>query len=755
MKIFVYLNYLLKILILSSSVLIVSAYNSHSEIIKNIKITGNERITNETLLTFLPPLLNKEITDIDINLITKNLYETNFFKNVTIKIDEDLLLITVEENPIIQNIIYNGVKSDSLLQFLTEGAILKDRSSFIEVYAEQDISLINNNLKKRGYFFSSVELKKEDLGDNLVNLVFDINLGNKAKIKKITFIGDKIFKDKKLRAVILSEEYKFWKFISGKKFLNEELVNFDKQLLRNFYKNNGYYNALISSSFAKLLDNNEEFELIYNVNAGEKVFFRDLNIELPLNFDENNFKKLKKILEELKNEPYSINAIEKITEQIDIIALDEAYETIGIDIVENFDLNYLDLNFIIKETEKSIVKRINIFGNNITRENVIRNQLEIDEGDFYNDILLNKSINNIKSLNFFKKVESEIIVDASNNDKTVNILLEEKPTGEIGAVAGAGSSGGTIGFFIKENNFLGKGLRISSDFTLNSESVKGSFFVNNSNFNDTDKSVFAGIEATEIDRLKDFGYKSNRTGFFYGTDFEFFDDLNLGIGNKNYYQKIETDSSASALLQKQEGDYWDSFINLDFTYDKRNQKFKTTDGFRNFYSIELPVISETNTLSNIYDYRFFTQLYDNNVTSFSFFAKTSNSISGDNVKLTERNFLPSSKLRGFESGKIGPIDGNDFVGGNYASSININSTLPQILEENQNIDFSIFLDAGNVWGIDYDSSINDSSKIRSAAGLGVDWLTPIGPLNFSLSQPISKANTDKTESFRFNIGTSF
>src|SRR6056300_89618 len=755
MKIFIYLNNLLKILILSVSVLVVSAYNSHSEIIKNIKITGNERITNETLLTFLPPLLNKEVTDSDINLITKNLYETNFFKDVTIKIEEDLLLINVIENPIIQNIIYNGVKSDSLRQFLTDGVNLKDRSPFIEIYAEQDISIINNNLKKRGYFFSTVELKIENLGNNLFNLIFNIKLGKKSKIKKITFIGEKIFKDNKLRSVILSEEYKFWKFISGKKFLNEDLVNFDKQLLRNFYKNNGYYNALISSSFAKLLDNNDEFELIYNVIAGEKIFFRDLNIELPINFDENNFNKLKKILEKLKDEPYSINAIEKITEQIDIIALDEAYETIGIDIVENFDSNYLDLTFIIKETEKSFVKRINIFGNNITRENVIRNQLEIDEGDFYNDILLNKSINNIKSLNYFKKVESEIITDDTNNDKIVNISLEEKPTGEIGAVAGAGTSGGTIGFFIKENNFLGKGLKISSDFTLNSESVKGSFFVNNPNFNDTDKSVYAGIEATETDRLKDFGYKSNRTGLSYGTDFEFFDDLNLGIGNKNYYQKIETDSSASALLQKQEGDYWDSYVNLDFTYDKRNQKFKTTDGFRNFYSIELPVISETNTLSNTYDYRFFTQLYDNNVTSFSFFAKASNSISGDDIKLTERNFLPSSKLRGFESGKIGPIDGNDFVGGNYASSININSTLPQILEENQNIDFSIFLDAGNVWGVDYDSSINDSSKIRSAAGIGVDWLTPIGPLNFSLSQPISKADTDKTESFRFNIGTSF
>jgi outer membrane protein insertion porin family len=194
---------------------------------------------------------------------------------------------------------------------------------------------------------------------------------------------------------------------------------------------------------------------------------------------------------------------------------------------------------------------------------------------------------------------------------------------------------------------------------------------------------------------------------------------------------------------------------LDFIYDKRNQKFKPTDGFRSSYSLELPVISETNTLSNIYDYRIYTELYDENVTSLAFYLKTSNSITNDDIKLSERNFLPGSKLRGFEAGSVGPKDGNDYIGGNYASSVNLSTTLPQILQENQNVDFLIFLDAGNVWGVDYDSSLSDSNKIRSAAGLGVDWLTPIGPLNFTLAKPITKSSTDATETFRFNLGTSF
>ena len=468
-----------------------------------------------------------------------------------------------------------------------------------------------------------------------------------------------------------------------------------------------------------------------------------------------NFVNLEKTLNELKNKPYSINAVQKITEEIDIIALNEQYESIDIDVFENFVRNKLNITFTIKETEKTYLSRINIFGNNVTRENVIRNQLEIDEGDFFNEILLNKSINNIKSLNFFKSVSSEVVNLNQSDDKIVNISVEEKPTGEIGATAGVGSSGESFGLFVKENNYLGKGLGVEGNILLSTDSIKGKLSINNPNFMDTDKSVYASFEATEIDKLEDFGYKTDNTGFSYGTTFEFLDDLRLGIGNKNTYQKIETDNTASALQKKQEGDYWDSFLNLDFIYDKRNQKFKPSDGFRSAYSIEIPLISETNTLSNIYDYRYYTELYEGNITSFSFFAKSSNSLSNDNIKLTERNFLPSSKLRGFTPGSIGPKDGKDYIGGNYATSVNVTTSIPQLFEESQNIDFHFFIDAANVWGVDYDSSIDESNKVRSSAGIGVDWFTAVGPLNFSLSQPITKMDSDSTESFRFNLGTTF
>ena len=197
------------------------------------------------------------------------------------------------------------------------------------------------------------------------------------------------------------------------------------------------------------------------------------------------------------------------------------------------------------------------------------------------------------------------------------------------------------------------------------------------------------------------------------------------------------------------------FFNQTFTYDKRDQKFKTTDGYISKFSQNIPLISESYTLTNAYDYKIYNQWLDENIFSFGLFAKATNSLSGKDVRLSDRIFLPSSKLRGFEYGKVGPKDGVDYIGGNYATSINLATTLPQIMPNLQNTNISVFFDAGNIWGIDYDSSLSDDSKIRSSVGIAVDFFTPIGPLNFSLSEIITKGNNDITESFRFNIGTTF
>ena len=724
-----------------------------AEIVSKIIVEGNNRISPETIKMFSGVSEKDDLSESDLNQVLKNLYDSNFFELVSVKLENNTLIISVKENPIIQNINYEGIKSTDLLSDLKKNVVLKSRSSFNEILLKKDKNNIINFLKNLGYYFSEIDISIQNLEDNKINLTYNISLNEKAKIKKISFIGNKIFKDKKLKSIILSEEYKSWKFLSGKKYLNEAMINFDKRLLKNFYLNKGFYNVVINSSYAKVLDN-QEFELIFNIEPNPKLFFGKLNLDLPTDFSKSNYENIEKFFRKLENEPYSLSRVEDILEKIEIITISEQYESVKATVVENIVENKINISFKIEETEKVFIEKINIYGNNITRESVIRNQIEIDEGDPFNQILYTKSLNNIKSLNFFENVDAKILEGSKFNSKIINITVKEKATGEIFAGVGTGTSGSNLSFGIKENNYLGSGVVVDSSLSLSEARVKGNLLISNPNFKNSDKSLDLSLQSSVTDRLSSFGYKSNVTGFSLGTRFEYLDDLNLGLSTKNSIEKITVDSSASTRQKTQAGNYFDSFLGLDFNYDKRNQKFQTTSGFFSNYGINIPIISDTNTLTNSYNYKIFGELYENNVSTFAILLQSSNSISGDDIKLSERLYIPGKKLRGFESGKIGPKDGSDFIGGNYVSSINATTTVPMFFENLQTIDIVIFADAANIWGVDYNNSL-DESGLRSSIGLALDWLTPIGPLTFSLAQPITKESTDVEETFRFNIGTSF
>ena len=733
---------------------ILSFFPANSKNYEKIIVNGNERISNETILVFSEIQESKSLDENSINEILKKLYKSGFFKDVTVKIENDNLIIEVLENPIIQTVFIEGIKRKKTEESLYEILSLKNRSSYNEILIKKDEAAILSFLKEDGYYFSNIISSYQDLGDNKIDILYQIDLGKKSKISKISFIGDKKFKDSTLKSIILSEEFRFWKFISGKKYLNENLINYDKRLLNNFYKNKGFFNVVINSSFANYLGN-DEFEIIYNISSGKKFYFNEFNLNLPIDYDRINFKQLDKVFKELEGKNYSLNSIDRILKEIDKIVLNEQFEFLKSTVKEDIQDNLINLTFDINESEKFYVEKINILGNNITREEVIRNNLLVDEGDAFNELLQTRTLNNLKSLNFFSKVETEILDSKIENKKIINITVEEKPTGEIMAGAGVGTSGGTIVFGVSENNFLGNGIKLSSNATISAESLKGLITLKNPNYKGSNRSLNASLESSVTDRLTNFGYKSSKTGFSIGSGFEFYDDLYWNTGISSYVEKLDTDTTASASMKKQEGSYFDTFFNQTFSYDKRNQRFKTSDGYISSFTQNIPLISDSYTLTNAYDYKIYNEWLDENVFTISFFGKAATSLSGKDVKLSDRLFLPASKLRGFESGKVGPKDGADYIGGNYAASINIATSLSQILPNSQNTNFSIFFDAANVWGIDYSSSLSDESKIRSSIGIALDFFTPVGPLNFSLSEPITKGKNDITESFRFNLGTTF
>ncbi len=729
--------------------------SAYAEKVKKIIISGNERVSSDTIKLFGDIKINNDYDSTGINEILKKLYETNFFKDVKVSLKNNVLNISVSENPIISEIILNGIKADKIKDPLLESMSLKKNTSFIEYLAKDDKSNMTAALKQAGYYFADVQLSIIENSNNSVDLIYDIDLGKKAKIKKIKFIGDKKFKNRKLFKVIVSEENKFWKFLSTKKLLNQSRIDLDRRLLESFYKNKGYYNVKIESSFAKFLDQGN-FDLIFNINAGEKFYFKEIKLNIPDGYERKNFSNIDKVLKKISNKTYSYNSIEKILKQVEKIALTEEYESINANVVEEIvENNKINFTITLEELPKQFVERINIMGNNITRENVLRNNLVLDEGDAFNKILHNKSLNNLKSLNFFKSVESEILDSEVEGKKIININVEEKPTGEISAGAGVGTSGGTVGFGVKENNFLGRGIEFASNLDVTDESIRGKFTLTNPNYRGMDRKLFAGAQSSETDRMTAFGYKTTKTGFNLGTSFEYYEDFYVAPAFTAFYESLKTSSTASSNMKKQEGNYFDTDFNYSIDYDKRNQKFQPTEGYRSRFDQSIPLISDTNAIMNGYEFNYYNELVNDIVGSFSLYYRAINSMSGDDVRVSERLFMPQSKLRGFEAGKIGPVDNNDYLGGNYLSALNFVATLPNAVPTLQNADFSVFLDAGNIWGVDYDSTINDSSALRSSLGLAIDWYTPVGPLSFSYAEVLSKKSSDKIENFRFNLGTTF
>ena len=628
-------------LILLSIFLIFPSYSKNYE---KIIIKGNERISNETILVFSEIQDNKSLDENSINEILKKLYKSGFFKDVTVKIENNNLTIDVLENPIIQTVFIEGIKRKKTEESLYEILSLKNRSSYNSTSIKKDEAAILSFLKDDGYYFSKVTSSYQDLGDNKIDLLYQIELGEKSKISKISFIGDKKFKDSTLKNIIISEEYKFWKFLSGKKYLNENLINYDKRLLNNFYKNKGFFNVVIESSFANYLGN-DEFEIIYNISSGNKFYFNEFNLNLPLDYDRANFQQLDNIFKKLKGENYSLNSIDKILKEIDKIVLNEQFEFLKSTVNESIEDNLINLTFDIDESEKFYVEKINILGNNVTREEVIRNNLLVDEGDAFNELLQTRTLNNLRGLNFFSKVESEILDIDNENKKIINITVEEKPTGEIMAGAGVGTGGGTFAFGVSENNFLGRGIEFASDISVSTESLKGIISMNNPNYKGSNRSLNTSLESTITDRLKNFGYKSNKTGFSVGSGFELYDDLYWNRGVSSYVEKLETDSTASASMKKQEGSYFDTFFNHTFSYDKRNQRYKTSDGYISRFSQNIPLISESYTLTNTYDYKIYNEWLDENVFSIGFFGKTSNSLAGKDIKLSDRLYLPVKQTK--------------------------------------------------------------------------------------------------------------
>jgi outer membrane protein insertion porin family len=723
--------------------------------IKKINIVGNARVSSATIES----LVDKKISNIDsiyINNLTKKIYDTDFFADVKISFNQDALTINVIENPIVNFFYINGVK-DSDLDQVNKIITLKENSIFSSSKLKKDIEATREFLNASGYYQASITPEVIKIDNNQINLIVNIDKKEISKIKNIYFIGNKYFSNSQLLDVITSTEDGWWKIFSSSA-LSEQRIEYDKQLLKDFYKSKSFYDAQIESAFASI-DKNNKFTLTYSINSGKKYKFGDYDIKVSgLVLKEEDINEVKNISNKLlKNEFYSPLTINKINKQITDFLETKRYG--------NFEINIQDLkaaddkiNIIVQlnEGQKSIVNKINIKGNTITEEKVIRDNLIISEGDQLNSSKVKKSIDNVKSKQLFSKVDYKIEDSEKKNFKDLNLFVKEQPTGSISAGVGYGSNGGLFEASINERNFLGQGINLNFTGRLSSDEIKGELSYVDPNYLNSNKELAASLFSI-VDDYENSGYKNKRAGTRFATKYEIYDDIffrpNLGV----QFDRLEVTGNASSLLRSRQGDFTTTSLGYNFLYDQRDSKFNPTSGSIIYFDQNIATFfSDIPTIQTGVGATFYKELLSDKFIG-SAKAKLANVVAFNDkdVKLSDRIFSSTSDLRGFEQRGVGPVDSGDHIGGNNLATLSLKSTFPNPIPENLRAATFLFLDMGNVWGADYSSLISDSSKLRTSTGIALDLVSPIGPLSFTYSIPLSKATTDKEQNFLFNIGSSF
>jgi outer membrane protein insertion porin family len=722
--------------------------------IKKVNIVGNKRVNSNTIET----LVDKNVKNIDsiyINNLTKKIYDTDFFSDVKISFNQEILTITVSENAIVNFFYINGVK-DADLDQINKIILLKENSIFSPSKLKKDIEAVKGFLNSTGYYESIVNPEVIKVDNNQVNLIINIDKKEISKIKHIYFIGNKFFSSSQLLDVVSSSEDGWWKFFSSSA-LSEERIIYDKQLLKDFYKSKGFYDAQIETAFASA-DKNNNYSLTFSINSGKKYKFGEFEIKLnSASYKDQDVAEIKLLSNKLLlNKTYSPTLLTKVNNEVVSYLESKKYKNFEINLQELKKDESINVLLQLNDEQKVLINKINVSGNTITEEKVIRDNVQLSESDYLNISKVKKSIDNIKSKQLFSKVEYKIEDTDRKNYKDFNLFVKEQPTGNISAGVGYGTNGGLLEASVNERNFLGQGINLNFTGRLSSEKISGVVSYNDPNFKNSNKELAYSLYS-ELDDFTNAGYQNKRIGTNFATKYEIYEDVffrpNIGI----QYDKLQITGDVSSLLRSRQGDTTSTSVGYSFSVDKRDSKFNPTSGSVFYFNQDIDTfISDIPAFKTGVGATVYKELFsDKFIGSAKARLANSTAINNKDVKISDRLYSSSSDLRGFEPRGIGPVDSGDHIGANNVATLSLKSTFPNPIPDNLRPTTYLFFDMGNVWGVDYSDTISDSSKLRATTGIALDIMSPIGPLSFTYSIPISKESTDKEQNFLFNIGSSF
>ncbi len=759
-------------------VVLPSPLQAQGSVIRNIRVDGNRRVEPETVRSYLRFNIGDPYDAGKVDQSIKALFATGLFSDVRIDRDGAGVVVTVVENPVISRVAFEGnreVDKDTLQNEVQ----LKQRSVYTRARVQADVQRILDVYRRQGRFAASVEPKIIELDNNRVNLVFEINEGDATKVKAINFIGNRAFSDSQLRDIITTSQSGLFDFIKGTNIYDPDRLALDKELLRQYYMKNGYADVRVVSAGAELDRDGSGFFITFVIDEGELFNFGTIDIESSL--APIDPKSLRGELLTTSGSLYNQSQMDKTVERLTLVVSEQGYAFARVRPRAGRDPSgrAINVTYLIDEGPRVYIERINIIGNQRTRDYVVRREFRLAEGDAYNPLMVDKAKKRLQNLGFFKTVEIKRRPGSAPDRVILDVQLEEQSTGELSFGAGYSTSEGVIGdVSISERNLMGRGqfLRLRLAGSLDRMQIDLSF--TEPRF--LDRNLAAGFDlfhkVSTATTTQPFDSRSTggtlRVGFPLAENLWLVNSYSLV---NNAIDNVQT--GASRALIEAAGEYWTSSWGTSISYDTRNHPKDPTGGYFLTAGSELAGLGgDVHYWRATVEGRYYYPITEKITFVGRAVAGHIMGLGGEDVRMLDLFYKGGETIRGFNRVGFGPRDllTGDALGGDtfWATTAEVRFPLP-FIPDDLGMKGAVFADAGALFGAGALAKnlntqcgvavpdptagvcLGDAKTIRTSVGVSLIWSSPLGPLRLDFAKPITKESYDDQQFFRFGAATKF
>lgn len=729
--------------------------------IREIRITGTQRIEPATVLTYMDVQVGDRMTDETLDSALKSLFGTGLFADVTLHQRGNVLEVEVAENPVINQIAFEGNKKINSDQLAAE-IQMRERQVFTRNKVQADVNRLYQLYQRNGRFSVTIEPKVIYLDQNRLNLVFEITEGALTTIRSVNFVGNNRYSSDQLRSVISSKEERWYKFLSTDDRYDPDRLSYDQELLRRFYLSQGYADFNVVTANAELSKNKDSFYVTFTVDEGQRYKVGGINITSNIyGFDANT---LRQYVTFKPGEWYNADEVQKVIDKMTDAMGDMQYAFVAIrpDVNRNREDATIDISFNINETPRVFVEQININGNVRTLDKVIRRELQVAEGDPFNRSRLARSEQRIRNLGYFEKVALRPQQGSAPDKTVIDVNVTEQSTGELSLGAGFSTADGPLADIrLRERNFLGKGQDVMVGATVSGERTEFDFGFTEPYFLDRDLAAGFSLFHVTRDFQDESSYDQRQTGGALSLGYPLSDRWRQTFRYRLEQNEVRhVSNNASLYIREQEGKRLTSAVSQRISYDSRDSVLFPTEGLNAWLDTEVAGLGgDAKYLLGRVGASYFIPVTDKWILNFLGETGGITAYSDEKIKINERFFIGSSTLRGFERSGIGPRDlaTDDALGGDVFYRGSAELSFPIGLPEEMGVLGHAFNDVGSLWKLDgnYGPSVIDEHALRASAGVGLSWRSPMGPIRVDLSHPYLKEDYDKDEFFKFSFGTRF